>query len=41
MIIVENKFKTINVIIYFIILDDLKHYLNLINYLRNVIYYYT
>ena len=38
---IENKLKVINIIIYFIIFNDLKHYLNLINYLRNLIYYYT
>ena len=36
-IIIENKLKIINVIIYFIIFKNLKHYSNLINYLRNVI----
>ena len=41
MIIIKNKLKTISVIIYFVTLNDLKHYLNLIDYLRNVIYYYT
>ena len=41
MIIIKNKFKTINNIIYFVIFEDLKHYLNLINYLRNIIYYYA
>ena len=33
MIIIKNKFKAINVIIYLIIFDDLKHYLSLIDYL--------
>ena len=41
MIITKNKFKVINVIIYLVILNDLKHYLNLINYLRSVIHYYA
>ena len=41
MIIIKDKFKTISVIIYLIIFDDLKYYLNLINYLRNVIHYYA
>ena len=40
-IIIKNKFKIINEIIYFIIFNDLKHYLNLIDYLRNFVHFYA
>ena len=40
-IIIKNKLKTINEIIYFIIFNNLKHYLDLINYLRNFVHYYA
>ena len=39
-IIIENKFKIINDIIYFFIFNDLKHYFDLTNYLQNFIHYY-
>ena len=38
--IIKNKFEIIKIIKYLIILKDCKHYLDLINYLRNNVYYY-
>lgn len=38
--IIKNKLKIINKIIYLATLDDFEYYLDLINYLRNLIYYY-
>ena len=39
-IIVKNKFKTINKIFYFNIFNNLEYYLSLIKYFRNSIYLY-
>ena len=40
-IIIKNKLKIINKIIYLATLNDLEYYLDLIDYLRNSIYYYA
>ena len=40
-IIIANKLKAINEIVYFDIFDDLKYYFNLINYLRSFVHYYA
>ena len=37
---IENKLEIIKTIKYLTILKDLKYYLDLINYLRNSVYYY-
>ena len=38
---IKNKLKTINEIIYFVIFDNLKHYFDLMKYLRNFIHFYA
>ena len=40
-IIIKNKLKIINKILYLATLNDLEYYLDLIDYLRNSIYYYA
>ena len=39
--IIENKFEIIKIIKYSTIFGNLKHYLNLIDYLRNNVHYYV
>ena len=39
--IIENKLEIIKVIKYLMILKDFEYYFDLINYLRNSVYYYA
>lgn len=41
LITIKNKFKTIKTLKYSTILKILKYYINLTNYLRNYVYYFT